>query len=234
MELEPEQSAELLLEFVIKHVSCKNVGVKSSPLLVNIFGCPEMNISPKSTSICKIVYGKGKRIRFFNEKFPELKGKFYLINGHGDTSIRASATIDFFEIYSSYSDPYPAIFNVECGMDTPEGERFGFLAMSFQFISQTELQNMLKAYSTTKPTLTPRMISNPPTVSRDPADPVIPRLKIPSTSRSITSSIHERYLKKNELWIGNHSSTHTETPRSTRSSASKANLNFTKNFNDYS
>lgn len=232
-------SEDLVFEFFVKSISCRNVKSKSSPLLIEINGCTEVIMTPKQTTICKLTYNKGKRIVFNQTNFTNIKTNFILQQGHGDTSVRASSSFDFYEVYKANDDLTPTVFNVEAGLDSPDGDRFGTLELSFQIFPYSELEAMQttrsmskastrshaksslsSARSSTAKTSTIRSVANVTTRQPEPGAPTVPKLNIPSaplSSRSSTSSsIHERYMKRNEMWLGHHCSTRADEPPSSR------------------
>lgn len=237
---------EFILEFVVHHITCKNVSVKSSPLAVTLAGCPDIILNAKTTTVCKITYNKGKRVSFSHHHLANLNASFVLVQGHGDPTIRATCSFDFYELIQNNVDSnVPTVINLEVGMDSPDGERFGVLFLSFQVYPASELEEIQsKAQSklslrNSRPT-TPRAnnsqnreskrISVRPATSRTSKSVkdtlVVPELQIqaPLSSRSAISSIHERYMKKNELWIGHHCSTHADEVRQRRYSSSRLSV----------
>ena len=225
------ENEDFVLEFIIKNISCKNIHSQSSPLLININGCEEVLISPKNATICKIFYNKGKRFIFHDCNLIDLTTKIFLINGFGDHSIRASCSFNFLEIINNnLKNINPIIYQLEIGMDSSEGFRFGFLTLNFQFYQLKELNFIKKTYfiipenslNTTRSEI--KSLSSRSQNKKDSTLPIIPKLDIPSIStRNTNSSIHERYMKKNELWIGTHSSTKLS---STRSSSKSKQFSF--------
>lgn len=258
-------NSEFVLEFVIHNVVCKNTSVRSSPMIVSLPGCPDITLNAKSATVCKITYEKGKRVSFSHSHLLNLKASFVMVQGHGDQTIRASCSFDFFEIVTSADEQVATIYDVEIGMDKPGGERFGIMNCSFQLMPVYEFESIGQVYPSSRPStsrlsrqsslsqtrgastsrgmatsgaITSRGISTGGvttartttsskriSVSRaeTPRDrtttttrqtPYIPELNLhqaPLSSRSQVGSIHERYMKKNEMWIGHHCSTHSET-----------------------
>lgn len=236
-------NTEFILEFVVHHITCKNVSVRSSPLAVTLPGCPDIIFNAKSSTVCKIAYNKGKRVSFSHYHLINLNSSFVLIQGHGDPTIRATCSFDFYELLQNNSDgTVPTVVNLEVGMDSPDGERFGVLFLSFQIYPASELveiQSKAQSKLSTRGSkaTTPRAITSQSRdtkrISVKPTTPrsstsvkngnLVPELQIPSqlSSRSAISSIHERYMKRNELWIGHHCSTHADEVRPRRYSSSK-------------
>jgi hypothetical protein len=227
-------SDDLVFEFLIKSVSCRNVKNVSSPLVINITNCTEITVAPKSTTICKLTYNKGKRIIFNQTNFTNIKTNFTLQHGHGDTSTRATCSFDFYEIYKANDDSEPTVFNIEAGLDDVYGQRFGTLELSFQIFPLSEwesIQNTLALTKTATRVKTVKMETLPSSTKSSSlrfslrsagsstsltprqnnlGEPTVPRLNLPSaplSSRSAGGSIHDRYMKKNELWLGHHCST---------------------------
>ncbi|EAY12187.1 hypothetical protein TVAG_003930 [Trichomonas vaginalis G3] len=66
----------------------------------------------------------------------------------------------------------------------------------------------------------------------DPGAPTVPRLNIPNpptSSRSRSESIYDRYMKQNAMWLGPHCSLHADDPSSSKSSArSKTSMSYVK------
>ena len=251
-------SEDLVFEFFVKSISCRNVKSKSSPLVIEINGCAELIFSPKTTTICKITYNRGKRIIFNQTNFTNIKTTFTLQQGHGDTSVRASSTFDFYEIFQANNDLTPTVYNVEAGLDDPNGNRFGTLELSFQIFPYSELEDIQKSFTIIKTSTRPltsrtatgrttkfnvtgnttsrttvRSVANVTPRQPEPGAPTVPRLNIPTTplsSRSCSSSIHERYMKRNEMWLGHHCSTRCDEPPSTRTSSRSSTRSVRSNY----
>lgn len=262
-------NSEFVLEFVIHNVVCKNTTVRSSPMVVSLPGCPDITLNAKSATVCKITYEKGKRVSFSHSHLLNLKASFVMVQGHGDQTIRASCSFDFFEIVSSADEQVATVYDVEIGMDKPGGDRFGIMNCSFQLMPAYEFESLGQVYPSSRPTTarisrqsslsqtrsavttsrgipasglsssrgiatggaaTSRTASSARRISVSRAEtprdkttttrqtPYIPELNLqaPLSSRSQVGSIHERYMKKNEMWIGNHCSTHSETDKRSR------------------
>jgi hypothetical protein len=170
-------------------------------------------LNARGATIGKITYERGKRVTFGHSHLTNLKASIYLVFGHGDQSVRASCSVDFFSIASD--DLIPVVYELEVGMDRPSGDRFGTLSLSFQLMPLREFQDA------TSPALT-RAIKFPENSAKparrisvtktEPARPMSAtgRSAHAADTRSPVPSIHERYMKRNELWIGNHASTHAD------------------------
>ncbi|OHT07304.1 hypothetical protein TRFO_24561 [Tritrichomonas foetus] len=264
-------NSEFILEFVIHHITCKNTSVRSSPLIVTLAGVPDIVLNAKNATVCKISYEKGKRVSFSHSHLLNLKASFVLVQGHGDPTIRATCSFDFFELTSSADEPTPVVYDVEIGMDKPTGERFGIMNCTFQLMPVYEYkqniqsQTRFRTSSATTPRnglKTPRKISlkdqqsprqpqklyqqspqstslqfSPHQTQYSQQQPYVPEIPIPqkNTTTSFASrsnlggSIHERYMKKNELWLGHHCSTHSEETRPKRTvSVSRASSSRSK------
>ena len=246
-------NSEFVLEFVIHSISCRNTAVRSSPLVVSVPGCPDLTLNAKSATVCKITYERGKRISFSHSHLLNLKVSFVLVQGHGDSTVRASCSFDFFEIMASADEQVATVYDVEVGMDKPGGERFGVMSCSFQVIPASEFKSGNFGYPSTRPR-TERSIPRPTTSMSSKTTGSVPVKKViavrkqgdnrttsallsarsmfvpdlnlaPPSSRSLqVSSIHERYMKKNERWLGNHCSTHSDTlDRKSRASSRQSN-----------
>jgi hypothetical protein len=212
--------SEFVLEFVVRHIVCRNPAVQMSPLIVSIPGCLPVTLNCKSATIGKMTYERGRRLTFSHSHLLNLKSSFVLVQGHGDHSVRASCTFDFFALSSSPDDQIPVVYELEVGMDRPMGDRFGLLTCSFQLMPLPEFQDLLSAQRGPRgsglavaPPSPGRRISvtkqGSPRGSRHGSAPELPLL----ASRPGAPSIHDRYMRRNEGWIGNRSSTHTESPR---------------------
>jgi hypothetical protein len=191
-------------------------------------------MNPRNATIGRITYERGKRITFSHSHLTNLKAVIHVVLGHGDQSLRAFCSIDFFSLSSAGDDRIPTIYDVDIGMDRPTGERFGILNLSFQLMPLREFQEAVgvSVYNTPRivkfhapSELAPVRASPAPTkkisVSRQdgarppPASARVVHVNEPSqqqqhSGRSTLSSIHERYMKKNELWMGHHASTHAD------------------------
>lgn len=243
-------SEDLVFEFYVKSITCKNMKSISSPLCVNITGCQEIIWSPVTTTICKLTYNRGKRIVFNQTNFQDIKTDFILQQGHGDPTIRASCTFDFYEVYSSNDDDTPTVFNVEAGLNDPNGEPFGTLELQFQIFQYNEFESLMTARKKHKASTRPSTSLNTARVSftarsqtatvlsaartprnTEPGTPVVPKLKLNSTSVPTSarsyggSTIYDRYLNKNQMWLGTRASTHID-PGSARSSTRKSSHRF--------
>ena len=244
--------SEYILEFVVHYISCVNTSVQPFPLIITLAGFPDILLNPKSATVCKITYEKGKRISFSYSHLFNLKASFMLEKSHVDPTIVASCSFDFFELTSSADEPI--IYDVEIGMDKPNGERFGMLNCTFQLMPPEELIQSMRNRFRTSTLQTPRAAKTPRklTGNKLPQSPrqitqnqflqqtqsYVPEIQLtqtqtqmqtqsqtqtttqPLTKRTCRSaiggSIHERYMKKNELWIGHHCSTHSEEQRPKR------------------
>lgn len=140
-------SEDLVFEVIVKSITCKNMKSQSYPLVMEISGSAEVTMYPKLTTICKLTYNKGKRIVFSQSTFSNIKTTFSVLNGCGDTGIKAACTFDFYEIYQANEDLTPTIFDVEAGLDDSNGQRFGTLELSFQLFPYIELQQAQQAKS---------------------------------------------------------------------------------------
>ncbi|KAK8888032.1 hypothetical protein M9Y10_039092 [Tritrichomonas musculus] len=267
--------SEYILEFVVHYISCVNTSVQPFPLIITLAGFPDILLNPKSATVCKITYEKGKRIGFSYSHLLNLKASFMLEKSYVDPTIIATCSFDFFELTSSADEPI--IYDVEIGMDKPNGERFGMLSCTFQLMPSEELIQSLQNRFRTSTLQTPRTTKTPRKITgnkltqspRQPSSqsqfyqqtqihqqqnqfyqqqnqPYVPEIQITQTqsqsptqtqslpkktSRSaLGGSIHERYMKKNELWIGHHCSTHSEEQRPRRTvSVSRATSSRSKN-----
>lgn len=262
--------SEFVLEFVVHSISCKNTSVRSSPLIITLAGCPDILLNAKSATVCKITYEKGKRISFSHSHLMNLKASFVLVKGHGDQTIRAACSFDFFELTSVNDEFSSIVYELEVGMDKPNGDRFGIMSCSFQIMpvfeyqkatTQTRFRTTTSTVQTPRKLNTQRVISvgkqSQPNTSRSVKPQSITagqsqkapmlfqsdasyssRKSVQSSRSALGSSIHERYMKKNELWIGNHCSTRSEDQRPkrtlsvSRSSSSRGNRS-SRNTNDY-
>lgn len=236
-------NSEFVLEFVVHSIACRNTAVKSSPIVVSLPGCVDITLNAKSATVCKITYERGKRISFSHSHLLNLKASFVLVQGHGDSTVRASCSFDFFEIMQAADEQVPTVYDVEIGMDRPGGERFGVMYCSFQVIPTSEFKTVTLIYPSLKTNKTERGIPRPATsatrprsfttkkavtiqrqadISASRTTSAVPTmrtacvpdltLQTPPSSRSMQlSSIHDRYMKKNEMWLGPHCSTHSET-----------------------
>jgi hypothetical protein len=101
-------------------------------------------------------------------------------------------------------------------MDRPEGERFGILSFVYQLMPQIEFEGLLA--NPVAPVVSPRASALESKSSPTRRIAVVkvgsPRsvgsgTELPSLSPQ-RPSIHERYIRRNGLWMGHHSSTHTE------------------------
>ena len=241
--------SEFVLEFVIHNIMCRNTSVRSSPLIVSVPGCPDLTINAKNATVCKISYERGKRISFSHSHLLSLKVSFVLVQGHGDSTVRASCSFDFFEIMSSADEQVPTVYDLEVGMDKPGGERFGVMSCSFQVIPAAEFKKINVA--TTRPRSDRSQVPRPTTSMSSKTTGAIPvkkgisvkrqderttsavlsartmfvpdlNLAPPSSRSAQVSSIHERYMKKNERWLGNHCSTHSDYGDQKSKAASRA------------
>jgi hypothetical protein len=224
-------NTEFVLEFVVRNVSCRNTSVRSSPLMISLPGCPPLPLNARTATIGKITYERGKRVTFSHSHLSNLQALIHLLSGHGDQTIRASCSVDFFNIASVSDDRIPTVYDVEVGMDRPNGDRFGILNIAFQLISLREFSDLICPAQITprvvkfqvatdaapaKPSPAPvkRISISKQEPSRAPSAAIKsahgPDLSHPVSSRSALSSIHERYMKRNELWIGHHASTHAD------------------------
>jgi hypothetical protein len=213
--------ADFVLEFVVRHIACGNTAVRSSPVVVSIPGFPSLTLKAKSATI-------GKRITFTHSRLLNLKTSFVLVQGHGDHSVRASCQLDFFAVASTGADRIPIVYKVGIGMDRPSGDRFGVMTVSFQLMPLFEFRD-IPAVATPPALVRPTRAERTPdgkaqsnrisvTKQESPRSlsgrsaPFIPALQLapPLSHRSTVPSIHERYMKRNELWLGNHSSTRTD------------------------
>jgi hypothetical protein len=223
-------NSEFVLEFLLDHIACKNTNVRASPVIVTIPGSPAVMMNAKSASVCKIVYGKGKRISFTHSHITNLQVSFVMVHGHGDLSARASASFDFFALVGSLDEETPTIYDLEVGMNTPNGEHFGELYCSFQLMRSYAFREALAApkenprtakfqmsesaksrsVSSSKRIAVSRQDS--PRVASARPEVLVPELHLaqPGSGRSNPGSIHERYMKKNEMWVGHHCSTHSD------------------------
>ena len=254
-------NSDYVLEFIVHHISCKNTSVRSSPLIITMPGCIDIVLNAKNSTVCKITYEKGKRLSFSQSHLINLKASFILVQGHGDPTIRAQCGFDFFELTSATEDPVPIVYQVEIGMDKPNGERFGIMYCTFQLMPVYEYRQSQSLNSKTRMSTrassklkTPRKIN----VSKEekliqsrttpqnslyglrpqktyqfanyqtqqgswqqqtlvPETPINFKMTSSSSKNSFSksksrlgSSIHERYMKKNELWLGHHCSTQAE------------------------
>jgi hypothetical protein len=220
--------SEFVLEFVVHHIVCRNTAVRSSPLIVSIPGWPSLTLTTKSATIGKLTFERGRRATFTHSHLLNLKTSFVLVRGHGDGTVRASCELDFFAVASTSDDRIPLVYDVEIGMDRPGGDRFGILALAFQLMPLFEFQELLAiprptaAVRPTRPERTPdgkspskRIFVSKQDSPRSPAGrsaPYVPDLQLsPAVStRPTIPSIHERHMRRNELWVGNHCSTHTD------------------------
>lgn len=254
-------NSEFVLEFVVHSITCKNTSVRSSPLVITLPGCPDIVLNAKSASVCKIIYEKGKRISFTHSHLVNLKASFILVRGHGDPTIRSACSFDFFELTSATDDSIPIVYEVEVGMIRPNGGFFGLLNCSFQIMPTYEYKQAIQPHSTRTLTMnttrsysktqTPRKLSSrqitvkQQTTLQTPRSGTLQRTDIPDLSLSknlsgrissrsnLNGSIHERYMKKNERWIGTHLSTYNDDQRPKRtvsvsrnsSSRSKKSIN---------
>lgn len=270
-------SEDLVFEFYVKYVTCKNLKCKSYPLVITMTGCPEIQIPPRQTTICKLTYNRGKRIIFNQTNFQNIKTDFVLQAGHGDTDPVASVSFDFHEIYmANENSENPAVFNVEAGLSDPYGVKFGTLYLVFQILTYGEYEDIstmkvsprhvtistsrssrvpsrvlssLSSSASTPRVIVSKSLHETPVRSSQQITPVIS--KIPFTqqqsysARNVTisnkskkstasakgSSIHDRYMKKNEMWIGTHFSTRADPDNlfssrlSSRSRDSKSHIN---------
>jgi hypothetical protein len=209
---------EFVLEFVVRHVVCRNTAVQSSPLIVTLPGCLPVTLNCRSATIATITLGQVKRVTFGHSHLLNLKTSFVLVHGHGDPSVRASCSFDFFANSSCPDDATPFVYNVEIGMDRPDGDRFGVLNIVYQLMPLSDFEELMSHPIAPRnsvpgqhspPTSPGRRISV--TKRRSPGRSPRSRasgVELPSLSPT-GSSIHDRYLRRNELWIGTHSSTHT-------------------------
>jgi hypothetical protein len=224
-------NTEFVLEFVVRNVSCRNTSVRSSPLMISLPGCPSLILNARTATIGKITYERGKRATFSHSHLSNLQVLIHLLSGHGDQAIRASCSVDFFNIASVSDDRIPTVYDVDVGMDRPNGDRFGILNIAFQLMSLREFNDL---FSPTQ--ITPRVVKlhvSTDGTSAKPSQAAVKRISIskqepsqapsgatksargpdlsrPVSSRAAISSIHERYMKRNELWIGHHTSTHAD------------------------
>ena len=147
-------SQEFVLEFIIHHLECKNNDVRKSPILLSMEGTPDLLISPKMATVCKITYNKGKRIRFSHAYLSDMKADFILLYGHGDSSVRAACSIDFFELIEGGDTSQAKIYEIEIGMNGADGNSFGTLFLTFQVFPAKELLKptvlMMKAAKTSR------------------------------------------------------------------------------------
>ena len=154
---------EFVLEFIIHHLECKNNDVRKSPILLSMEGTPDLLISPKIATVCKITYNKGKRIRFSHAYLSDMKATFILLYGHGDPSVRAACSLDFFELIEGSDSSQPKIYEIEIGMNGADGNHFGTLFLSFQVFPAKELLKpnvlLMKAAKTSR-------VSSRPSTSR--------------------------------------------------------------------
>jgi len=224
--------SEFVLEFVVHHITCRNASAQRSPLVITVPACPSLTLNPRSATIGKVAYERGKRIIFGHSHLLDLKTSFILVQGHGDHTARASCEIDFFALASVGDRRVPAVYDVEVGMQRPAGDHFGLLNVSFQIMPLGEFTEIL-AKPVTAPRSPVRTSDSKPSAKRisvvkqdSPrsarAGPCVPEIPLspPLSSRSGAASIHERYMKRNELWIGNHCSTHTDSEVRTSSRGS--------------
>jgi hypothetical protein len=238
-QLTSKMNEELVLEILVRHIVCRNRAVQSSPMVVNIPGSPSVMLNCKSAAIGKITYDRGKRLTFNSTHLQNLKVSFILVQGHGNHTVRASCTFDFFTTVSSTTETVPTVYDVEIGMDRPAGDRFGVLSFVFQLMKLSEFRDLLCA-----PTRMMGTTARASAVERNPPSPVSGR-RISVTkqtsprqkSRSMASvqelpllnasgarppSIHERYIRRNEMWIGHHFATHTEGDRARSQQGSRS------------
>ena len=192
--------SEVVFEFVVDYIRCNGVNTIPSPLFVSFDSCNDFTLVPKQSTACKLTYQKGKRITTVLDALRDMRVSIQLLNGHGNSSVRASSTFELTEVIDL---DRPAVYSLEIGLDEPEGSRFGVLKCSMQVLNQTEFVsiNENRAAARQKMVKTSRITVRPSTARRDSRTDV-PRLKIPPVSSRSSTSMQDRGLSQDERWTG--------------------------------
>ena len=126
-----------VLEFIIDSITCKNLNAMTSPLYINFPKLSPIILEPKSVSLTKITYMKGKRLLFKHDNLLDLNAQFILRSGHGNLSTRGKCRIDFFEICRNVAENSP-VYMVDITVNRPDGSRLGVMSFSFQIFPYQE------------------------------------------------------------------------------------------------
>lgn len=133
---------EFVLEFVVSHISCKNLKAANSPLIIKIPGCAPIELSPRTVTLTRISYEKGKRLIFGHERILDLNTKFELLLGHGNPQVRGKCQIDFFEVAKRIDEKERTIYEIESAMQRPDGSHLGVLYLTFQIFPVREFEEI--------------------------------------------------------------------------------------------
>lgn len=135
--MNPEK--DFVLEFVVSHITCKNLNAASSPLWIKIPACTPIELNPKSVTMTKITYEKGRRLLFCHDRLLDLNSIFELHFGHGNPQVRGSCSVDFFEVSNGIDELEKKVYDIDVAMQRPDRSHFGILHMTFQLFTTREL-----------------------------------------------------------------------------------------------
>lgn len=154
---EAEKKKEFVLEFVVSHITCKNLNAASSPLSIKIPSCTPIELDPRTVTLTKITFEKGRRLIFAHDRLLDLKSVFELRVGHGNPQVRGSCSVDFFEVSNGIDEGSKTVYDIDVAMQRPDRSHFGILHLTFQIFTLRELEEARK-----QPTLvSPRVIVKP-------------------------------------------------------------------------
>lgn len=162
---EDEKKKEFVLEFLVSHITCKNLNAASSPLFIKVPTCAPIEMDPRTVTLTRITFEKGRRLIFAHDRLLDLNSTFELHFGHGNPQVRGSCSVDFFEVSNGIDENAKKLYDIDVAMQRPDRSHFGILHLTFQIFTVRELEEA-RALQKPQNMVSPRTIVKPLGTSR--------------------------------------------------------------------
>ena len=156
---------EFVLEFMVSHITCKNLNAAGSPLWIKIPALVPIELTPRAVTLTRITYEKGRRLLFCHDRLLDLNSIFELHFGHGNPQVRGSCSVDFFEVSNGIDENAKKLYDIDVAMQRPDRSHFGILHLTFQIFTVRELEEA-RALQKPQNMVSPRTIVKPLGTSR--------------------------------------------------------------------
>ena len=130
---------EFVLEFMVSHITCKNLNAASSPLWIKIPALVPIELTPRAVTLTRITYEKGRRLLFCHDRLLDLNSIFELHFGHGNPQVRGTCSVDFFQVSNGIDENEKKVYDIDVAMQRPDRSHFGILHLTFQLFTRREL-----------------------------------------------------------------------------------------------
>lgn len=126
---------DLVLEFVIHHLTIKNLSAKRSPLYIAFPHTTPIFIEPSAVSFSSITYEKGKRLFFRWSNIVNLTADIELRSGQGRETKRGACQIDFLKLCGGPDLLGKSMYEAQVCLEEASGKPIGILYLSAQLLS---------------------------------------------------------------------------------------------------